>query len=489
LTAIATDFETVIGLEVHSQLVTNSKMFCSCSADYSGASPNTHVCPVCLGMPGVLPVINQQAIEYIVMTGLALNCQIADFSKFDRKNYHYPDLMKGYQISQYDLPVCSGGWLDVEADGQIARVGITRVHMEEDTARLLHRVDAVTGEPYSLVDVNRGGTPLMEIVSEPDMRTPAQAREYLVRLRQILRYIGVSEGNMEEGNFRCDANISLRPRGSTALGSKVEVKNMNSFRAVHDALVFEQRRQAEVLDAGGTIPQETRGWVDERGETVSQRSKEQAHDYRYFPEPDLPPLRLSHDYVERLRSRLPELPEARKRRFLDLGLNLHEATTLTESRERADFFEQVMNALGLEQPRAAKLAANWVIGEVGRWTNATGRDLADLPVQPAALAELIHMAEAGKVTANVAKDVFEQMAQTGRSATEIVETSGLAQISGADELTSIVRQVIAANEKAIADYRAGKEAAVKFLIGQVMRETRGRANPQVVQDLLAKELQ
>jgi len=489
LTAIATDFETVIGLEVHSQLVTRSKMFCGCSADYSGAEPNTHVCPVCLGLPGVLPVINQQAIEYIVMTGLALNCQIAEFSKFDRKNYHYPDLMKGYQVSQFDLPVCKDGWVEVEAEGQVIRVGITRVHMEEDTARLVHRVDAATGEPYSLVDVNRAGTPLMEIVSEPDMRSPAQAREYLVRLRQVLRYIGVSEANMEEGNFRCDANVSLRPRGSSTLGSKVEVKNMNSFRAVHDALVFEQHRQAAVLESGGSIPQETRGWVDERAETVSQRSKEYAHDYRYFPEPDLPPLRLSREFVEGLRARLPELPEARKRRFLELGLTQHEAVTLTDSRERADYFEQVMNELALDAPRSAKLAANWVIGEVGRWTNATGRDISDLPVRPADLAGLIRIAENGKVTANVAKEVFEEMARSGRPAAEIIESSGLAQISGADELTVVVRNVIASNEKAVADYRAGKDAAVKFLIGQVMRETRGRANPQVVQDLLSRELQ
>ncbi len=489
MTAIATDFETVIGLEVHSQLVTRSKMFCGCSADYSGAEPNTHVCPVCLGLPGVLPVINQQAIEYIVMTGLALNCQIAEFSKFDRKNYHYPDLMKGYQVSQFDLPVCKDGWVDVEAVGHVIRVGITRVHMEEDTARLVHRVDAATGQTYSLVDVNRAGTPLMEIVSEPDMRSPAQAREYLVRLRQVLRYIGVSEANMEEGNFRCDANISLRPRGSSTLGSKVEVKNMNSFRAVHDALVFEQHRQAAVLESGGSIPQETRGWVDERGETVSQRSKEYAHDYRYFPEPDLPPLRLSREFVESLRARLPELPEARKRRFLELGLTPHEAVTLTDSRERADYFEQVMHELALDPPRSAKLAANWVIGEVGRWTNATGRDISDLPVRPADLAALIRIAENGKVTANVAKEVFEEMARSGRPAAEIIESSGLAQISGADELTVVVRNVIASNEKAVADYRAGKDAAVKFLIGQVMRETRGRANPQVVQDLLSRELQ
>ncbi|MBA4179277.1 MAG: Asp-tRNA(Asn)/Glu-tRNA(Gln) amidotransferase GatCAB subunit B [Anaerolinea sp.] len=487
LTAVATEFETVIGLEVHCQLVTKSKMFCGCSADYSGAGPNTHVCPVCLGMPGVLPVINEQAIEFIVMTGLALHCQIAEFSKFDRKNYPYPDLMKGYQISQYDLPVCTGGWLEVEVDGSRRRLGITRVHMEEDTARLLHRTDPSSGEGYSLVDVNRAGTPLMEIVSEPDMRTPAEAREYLVRLRQILRYIGVSDANMEDGNFRCDANISLRPRGVLKFGSKVEVKNMNSFRAVHDALVYEEIRQARVLSEGGVIPQETRGWVDERGETVSQRSKEDANDYRYFPEPDLPPLRFSRDFVEKVRAKLPELPEARKERFLALGLSEHEAATLTEARERADYFEGVVRALDLEQPRAAKLAANWVLGEVARWANAHGGELARFPIAAARLGELIMLVEGGVITAAVGKDVFDQMAESGRGAREIVDAAGLAQIRGGDELAALVRKAIAGNAKAVDDYRAGKESALKFLMGQVMKETK-RANPQAVLELLEKEL-
>lgn len=487
-TAVATEFETVIGLEVHCQLLTRSKMFCGCSADYSGASPNTHVCPVCMGMPGTLPVINEQAIEYITMTGLALNCQIAEFSKFDRKNYHYPDLMKGYQISQYDLPVCANGWLDIEVNGYKKRVGITRVHMEEDTARLVHRNDAVTGEPYSLVDINRSGTPLMEIVSEPDMRTADEAREYLVRLRQILRYIGVSEANMEEGNFRCDANISLRPRGATAFGVKVEVKNMNSFRSVHEALLYEEKRQAEILRGGGTIVQETRGWVDDRAETASQRSKEHAHDYRYFPEPDLPPLKLSRKYVEELRARLPELPEARKERLLALGISAHEAETLAEARERADYYEALANAIGLEPARAAKLAANWTLGEVGRWCNANGREITEFPVEPARLAELVRMVEDGKVTGQVGKEVFEQMTATGKSAGEIVEASGLAQISGADELTEVARSVIASNDKAVADYHAGKGSAIGFLMGQVMKQTGGRANPQVVQELLRQEL-
>lgn len=463
-------------------------MFCACSADYSGAGPNTHVCPVCLGLPGVLPVINERAIESIVMTGLALNCQIAPFSKFDRKNYPYPDLMKGYQISQYDLPVCHDGWLEITVGGEHKRVGITRVHMEEDTARLLHRVDASTGEGYTLVDVNRSGTPLMEIVSEPDMRTPAEAREYLVRLRQILRYIGVSRANMEEGNFRCDANVSLRPVDAPEYGAKVEIKNMNSFRAVHDALAFEVERQARLLNAGERIVQETRGWVDESQETVSQRTKEEASDYRYFPEPDLPPMRFNEAYLERIRERIPELPEARYRRFLELGLSDYEASTLTESRDRADYYEAVMHALNVDRQRAAKLAANWTLGSVAEWANATGNDVASIPVSAERLAELIQLAEDGTITGTVAKQVFDTMLESGRGARDIVEADGLAQVSGGDELTEIVRKVISENEKAVGDYRAGKESAVKFLVGQVMKATRGRANPQVVQELLVEEL-
>ena len=488
MTAIATKYETVIGLEVHCQLITNSKMFCGCSADYSGAEPNTHVCPVCLGMPGMLPVINERAIEYIVMTGLALNCEISDFSKFDRKNYPYPDLMKGYQISQYDLPVCHDGWLEIEVEGEKERVGIERVHMEEDTARLLHRTDPMTGEGYSLVDVNRSGTPLMEIVSRPDMRSPGAAREYLVRLRQILRYIGVSDANMEEGNFRCDANISLRAVGADKLGTKVEIKNMNSFRAVHDAIAFEEIRQARMLDAGERIIQETRGWVDERGETVGQRTKEEANDYRYFPEPDLPPLMLSREYVATMRAKLPELPAAKRERFLTLGLSEHEATALTEDRARSEYFEGVLGALGLEERRSAKVAANWVLGEVARWLNAEQKEIADFPLGAEPLAGLARLVEDGKVTPNVGKDVFEKMIATGLEASAIVEAEGLAQISGEDDLVEAVRRAIAANAKAVADYRAGKDSSIKFLVGQVMRETRGRANAQVVQGLIEREL-
>jgi aspartyl-tRNA(Asn)/glutamyl-tRNA(Gln) amidotransferase subunit B len=396
--------------------------------------------------------------------------------------------MKGYQISQYDLPVCHDGWLEIEVDSERRRVGIERVHMEEDTARLLHRTDPVTGEGYSLVDVNRSGTPLMEIVSRPDMRTPAEAREYLVRLRQILRYIGVSDANMEEGNFRCDANISLRPVGTERLGTKVEIKNMNSFRAVHDAIAFEEIRQARMLDAGERIIQETRGWVDERGETVSQRTKEEANDYRYFPEPDLPPLKLSRAYVEAVRAKLPELPAAKKERFLELGLSEHEATALTEDRERAAYFEGVMAALGLEPQRSAKVAANWVLGEVARWLNAESKEIVDFPLSAEQLAGLARLVEDGKVTPNVGKDVFEKMVTNGLEAAAIVEAEGLAQISGEDDLVEAVRRAIATNQRAVDDYRAGKDASIKFLVGQVMRETRGRANAQVVQGMLEREL-
>ncbi|MCK4790679.1 MAG: Asp-tRNA(Asn)/Glu-tRNA(Gln) amidotransferase subunit GatB, partial [Desulfobacteraceae bacterium] len=334
-TTSSMDYETVIGLEVHSHLLTESKMFCSCSADYINAAPNTHVCPVCLGMPGVLPVINQQALKYTVMTALALNCTIPEYTKFDRKNYPYPDLMKGYQISQYDTPISIDGWMDIEIEVQQKRIAITRVHLEEDTAKLLHR-HTPEGESYSLMDVNRSGVPLMEIVSEPDLRSPEEARQYLIKLRAILQFLGVSTGNMEDGSFRCDANISIRPSGRAEHSTKVEVKNMNSFKSVYRALEYEDKRQKEVLEAGGTIVQETRGWIEERGVTVSQRSKEYAHDYRYFPEPDLPPMAFSRTWVEELGAKLPELPDNRRNRFMEqYGLSPYDAGLLTTSKAMA----------------------------------------------------------------------------------------------------------------------------------------------------------
>ncbi|MDO8674107.1 MAG: Asp-tRNA(Asn)/Glu-tRNA(Gln) amidotransferase subunit GatB, partial [Dehalococcoidia bacterium] len=359
--------ETVIGLEVHAQLLTKSKMFCSDSAEYANAAPNTHVCPVCLGMPGVLPVINEKAVEYAIMTALALNCSIPGLTKFDRKNYHYPDLMKGYQISQYDLPLSQKGWLLIELEGQQKRIGVTRVHLEEDTARLLHRTVA-WDESYSLVDVNRSGVPLMEIVGDPDLRSPEEARQYLIKLRSILQYLGVSSGSMEEGSFRCDANISIRPVGSSEYGAKVEVKNMNSFKAVYRALEYEARRQREDVERGIRIVQETRGWIEERGVTVSQRTKEFAHDYRYFPEPDLPSFVSTPDWVESIRAKLPELPDARRDRFMArYGLSLYDASLLITSRTMAEFFEACMREtdggeMAGQLERKAKSVSNWLLG-------------------------------------------------------------------------------------------------------------------------------
>src|SRR5437667_6089426 len=356
---IETDFEVVIGLEVHSQLLTKSKMFCSCSTGYANAAPNTHVCPICMGMPGVMPVINAQAVRYTIMTALALHCTIPEYSKFDRKNYPYPDLMKGYQISQYDIPLSKNGYLAIEHKGHIKRIGITRVHLEEDTARLLHH------DGYSLVDINRSGTPLMEIVSEPDLRTPEEARLYMQKLREILVYLGVSSGRMEEGSLRCDANISIRPGGQQDLGVKTEIKNMNSFRSVERALTYEAQRQIELLRTGQAIHQETRGWVETRGVTVPQRSKEYAHDYRYFPEPDLPPLLISSDWVEELRIHLPELPDARRARYIiEFGLSVQDANVLTEDKALGDYFEQVMAASHVSDRNArAKAARNWLLRE------------------------------------------------------------------------------------------------------------------------------
>src|SRR6266571_1252552 len=361
-TLATTDFEVVIGLEVHSQLLTKSKMFCTCSTDYANAAPNTHVCPICMGMPGVLPVINQQAVAYTIMAALALNCSIPEYSKFDRKSYPYPDLMKGYQISQYDIPLSRNGYLTIEHEGQTRRIGIHRVHLEEDTARLLHH------DGYSLVDINRSGTPLMEIVSEPDIRSPGEARLYMQKLREILVYLGVSSGRMEEGSLRCDANISVRPRGQEKLGVKTEIKNMNSFRSVERALEYEKQRQITLVRSGKPIHQETRGWVETRGITVSQRSKEQAHDYRYFPEPDLPPLVISRAWVEELRTELPELPDARRIRYkAEYGLAEQEANVLTEDKALGDYFEQVMAASQVSDRRArAKAASNWLLSEVVR---------------------------------------------------------------------------------------------------------------------------
>ena len=490
----ATRYETVIGLEVHVQLLTERKMFCGCRAAYADDAPNTHVCPVCMALPGVLPVINRKAVEFTVMAALALNCEIPSFSKFDRKNYPYPDLLKGYQISQFDLPLSQNGWLEIQVEGEAPRrIGVTRCHLEEDTARLTHKNDG--GETYSLIDMNRSGVPLMEIVGDPDLRSPEEARAYLVKLQRILRYIGVSKANMEEGNFRCDANISLRPLGETELGSKVEVKNMNSFRAVYNALHSEVIRQTAELDAGHRIPQETRGWIEaDGGSTVSQRSKEEAHDYRYFPEPDLPPITLDAAYVDAVRAKLPELPDAKMARFeRDYGLAAYEANLLTETRAKADFFEQSV-APAKQKDEAARIRyahqiANWMVGDFVRLLNASSLDIADSNVNPADLYGMIDLIEQGTISGKIAKTVFEEMFATGKRPAAIISDLGLEQISGSDEIGGIVDGVLDANPKAVEDFRAGKQEAVKFLVGQAMRVTRGRANPETLTGILIAKLE
>ncbi len=482
------EYETIIGLEVHAQLLTKSKMYCRCSADYAAAPPNTHVCPVCLGMPGVLPTLNKQAIEYVMMTALALNCPVSEHSKFDRKNYPYPDLMKGYQISQFDMPIGLKGWLNIEVDGKKKRSGITRVHLEEDVAKMIHH-NADHGESFSVVDVNRAGTPLMEIVGEPDLRTPEEARQYLIKLRSILQYLGVSTGNMEEGSFRCDANISIRPLGTKEFGPKVEVKNMNSFRAVFRALEFEEKRQRQLAEEGKKPEQETRGWVEAEGKTVSQRSKEHAHDYRYFPEPDLPPLLIEQHWVNEVKARLPELPEARRDRFISqYGLPLYDASLLTESKAMANYFESCLTPGAASQARA-KAVSNWLLGECSRMMNITNCEISKVKVTPHEINHLIDLVQSGSINGTSAKLVFEEIFNTGRAADDIIKERGLSQITDSREIDAAVEQIVAENPQALADYRAGKVQAIKFLVGQVMKATKGRANASQAQELLIKKIE
>ena len=492
------EWEPVIGLEVHSQLLTRSKMFCACPTDQEQqAPPNTRVCPVCLGMPGTLPVINRRAVELTMMTGLALNCSINEHTYFDRKNYPYPDLMKGYQISQFPNPIAIKGWMDVEVDGQTRRLGITRVHLEEDTAKMMH-IHEPSGESYSLVDVNRSGTPLMEIVGDPDMHSPEEARQYLMKLHSILRFLGVSTADMEKGSFRCDANVSLRPRGSTVLPpGKVEVKNMNSFRSVARAIQHEIERQGRVLDEGGRVAQETRGWLEDKGVTVSQRSKEHAHDYRYFPEPDLPPLVVSRQQVADMRSRLPELPDAMRERLVaQYGLPAYDARLLTASRATAQFFEQCVASSGTKgeaQKSRAKAASNWMLGEQARLMGLAQKELEDYP-EPLRKAwmtginQLADLVESGTLSSTQAKAVFEDTFATGREPKAIVQEKGLAQVSDSDAIGVFVEQAIAANSSAVADFKSGKDNAVKFLVGQVMKLSKGKANPGLVNALLKGKL-
>ena len=484
-------YEPVIGLEVHVQLFTQSKMFCSCRADYQQASPNTLVCPICLGMPGVLPVINKKAVEYTIMTGLALGCRVASHTKFDRKNYPYPDLMKGYQISQYDSPIAFNGELEIESDGGVKRVGITRVHLEEDVAKLQH-VRNGGSESYSLVDVNRSGVPLMETVSDPDMRSPEEARHYLTSLHSILQYLGVSTANMQDGNFRCDANVSIRPTGSSEFMPRVEVKNMNSFKAVYNALNYEVERQTQIVEDGKTVVQETRGWVDDRNVTASQRSKEYAHDYRYFPEPDLPPLVIDSAWVEEIRANLPELPAQRRARFMSqYGLPLYDAGLLTSSKATADYFEASVQLMPPD-PKAlttkAKTISNWTLVELGRLLNLTATEIGYTKVTPAHMVELVELIDSGTVSGTLAKTVLEEVFETGQPPREIVQLQGYVQISDATVVRSAVEEALDTNPQAVSDYFKGKETAAKFLVGQVMKITKGKANPALVNELVKEKL-
>lgn len=486
------DYETVIGLEVHAQLVTKSKMFCSCSVEYVDAQPNTRVCPICLGMPGVLPTINRQAVEYVVMTGLALNCTIAEYTKFDRKNYPYPDLMKGYQISQYDQPLCHNGWLTIDIGDHPKKIGITRVHLEEDTAKLIHKNEEGT-EAFTRVDVNRSGVPLMEVVGEPDLRTAEEARLYLMKLRSILQYLNVSTGNMEEGSFRCDANISIRPLGFNELTTKVEIKNMNSFRGVYRALNYEFERQKTLLENGGRIVQETRGWLEESGKTVAQRSKEYAHDYRYFPEPDLPPMIINKTWSENIKNSLPELPDAKRMKFVsDYGLQPDDAAILINTKEMADFFEQCVNVSSCEttsqtQARLASIVS-WLLGDLNRLLNLNKIRLSQTKITPEGISEMLNLIDDKTLSRKMAKEIFEEMFQTGKSPTRIVKEKNLSQMTNASEIGGIVTQVIATNPDAVSDLLGGKQKALTYLVGQVMKLSKGSANPTMVNNILSEQL-
>jgi aspartyl-tRNA(Asn)/glutamyl-tRNA(Gln) amidotransferase subunit B len=478
-------FETVIGLEVHAQLLTRSKMYCGCSADYAAASPNTHVCPVCLGLPGALPVLNRRAVELGVLTGLALACDVPGFCKLDRKNYVYPDLPKGYQISQYDLPLCVGGAIEFELGGQARRAGITRVHLEEDTGRLVHR-PSEDGTDVSLVDLNRSGVPLMEIVGDPDLRSPAEARAYLIAMRQTLRYIGASTGNMEEGAFRCDANISTRSIDGAIVGAKVEIKNMNSFRAVERALRYEEERQRDVLARGGSIPQETRGWIEDRGVTVSQRTKEQAHDYRYFPEPDLPPLAVTDLFVAEVTRQMPTLPRARRHQFVEVyGLSPAEAALLTEERPIADVFDAVVGEAA--PPQTARTAANWVLNDVLGLQRARGLPPDRLPLSADQLRELLSAVTAGELTARAAKELLPQIGPDERPREAAIRLN-LLSLDDDEAVRAAARETLSAFPAAVADYRSGKQAAIGRLIGETIKRTGGRAKPDVARRVLQEAL-
>jgi aspartyl-tRNA(Asn)/glutamyl-tRNA(Gln) amidotransferase subunit B len=473
-------YETVIGLEVHVELSTKSKIFCGCSTEF-GAPPNTNTCPVCLGHPGVLPVLNKQAVNFAMKAAMALNCEIAEYSKFDRKNYFYPDSPKAYQISQYDQPIGQNGWIEIEVDGKKKRIGITRLHLEEDAGKLNHSENG----DGSLVDFNRVGVPLIEIVSEPDLRSPAEARAYLEKLKTIIQYTGVSDVRMEEGSLRCDANISLRPVGQKEFGTKTEMKNLNSFKNVEKALEYEQKRQQEILDRGEKVVQQTLRWLEQENRTKTMRSKEEAHDYRYFPEPDLVTLHIDEAWKEEIRASIPELPDQRKERYQkEFGLSDYDAGILTSSKAVADFYEETV-----AKKADPKLASNWIITELLGYLNREGIEIEAIRMTPAHLAEMILLIQKGTISSKIAKKVFKEMLDTGKDPGTIVKEKGWVQISDEGKLKEEVAKVIAANPQSVEDFKNGKDRALGFLVGQVMKATRGQANPKLVNELILKQIQ
>lgn len=468
-------YEVVIGLEVHAQLKTKSKIFAPDGTEF-GQEPNTQTSPITLGMPGVLPVLNKEVVNMGILTGLALNCEIPERCKFDRKQYFYPDLPKGYQISQYDEPICVNGHLDIGGK----RIGITRAHLEEDAGKLVHAgADGLAGSSYSLVDLNRAGTPLLEIVSEPDMRSSAEARAYMEELRSIVRYIGVCDGNLEEGSMRCDANISIMPKGSKTFGTRAEIKNVNSFSALQRAIEYEIDRQIEIVEEGGEVVQETRLWDDNSKETRSMRGKEDAHDYRYFPEPDLKPLVISREWVKEIQDKMPELPAQKRARYQSLGLSEYDANVVVEQMELALFFDKVLE-LGVN----AKTAVNFIMGEIAAYLKEEKLELRETKLTPENLAELISLIEKGTISNNIGKQIIIEMMQTGKAASKIVEEKGLSQISDEGAIKEIVQKVVDANPAQVEAYRNGKTNLLGFFVGQIMKETKGRANPKTVNELL-----
>ena len=473
------EYEAVIGLEVHAQLLTNTKIFCNCSTKF-GAAPNSHTCPICLGMPGVLPVMNRKVVEYTMKMALATHCRINTENSFARKNYFYPDLPKGYQISQYAYPLAEDGYVDVETNGENKRIGITRIHMEEDAGKLVHDENS----PSSYVDLNRAGVPLIEIVSEPDMRSTEEAAAYLRRLHEILVYLEICDGNMEEGSFRCDANISLRPKGEDKLGTRAELKNMNSFRNVQRALEYEMKRQQYILEGGGEVVQETRLWDDSQSVTHSMRGKEEAHDYRYFPDPDLIPIVISGEWIEKVRETLPELPLEKRERFVrEYNIPPYDAGVLTASRNLADYYEETVKLSG-----KPKIVSNWIMGDVLGHLNEEKREIINCSVSPSALAEMINLIEDGTISGKIAKEVFEDMYKTGRPPKEIIEEKGLVQITDEDTLQKTIEEVLEASPSQVEQYKGGKDKLFGYFVGQVMKATKGKANPKLVNELLKKML-